>query len=288
MTNIFLSFILIQNVIQIILSSYPVVVFHGISDNCNGWMAHLSDLIGTNLNVYSKCIESSADKQSVFHSIKYQAELACNIIKSDPNLNQTDFSIVGVSQGSLIGRYIIEKCDIKGKVRKYVSIGGPQMGVGKIPHCTMTKFLCNLVDKLAKGVIYSQMVQNHLAPAGYLKDVKNYSSYIKNSIFLPDLNNEKENKNKNYKNRFGSLDKLVLIKFSNDTMVVPKESEWFEFYGENEDKVINLQESKFYQEDFIGLRKLNEEGKVAFIEWPGDHIQFKDSDIIRDVIPNLK
>jgi triacylglycerol esterase/lipase EstA (alpha/beta hydrolase family) len=42
---------------------------------------------------------------------------------------------MGLSQGSLLARYIVEKCPIKGKVRNYLSIGGPNMGVNEVPGC---------------------------------------------------------------------------------------------------------------------------------------------------------
>jgi triacylglycerol esterase/lipase EstA (alpha/beta hydrolase family) len=48
---------------------------------------------------------------------------------------QGEFNVMGLSQGSLLARYIVEKCPIKGKVRNYLSIGGPNMGVNEVPGC---------------------------------------------------------------------------------------------------------------------------------------------------------
>ena len=46
-------------------------------------------------------------------------------------------------------------------------------------------------------------------------------------------------------------------------MIIPKETAWFQFYDEKYN-VEGLEDSKFYKEDFIGVRKLNEEGKINF------------------------
>ena len=63
-----------------------------------------------------------------------QAESACNSLKTDERFNSVDeISVVGLSHGALIARFIVEECDISAKVRNYVSIGGPHQGVSKIP-----------------------------------------------------------------------------------------------------------------------------------------------------------
>ena len=75
---------------------------------------------------------------------------------------------------------------------------------------------------------------------------------------MADLNNEKEQKNAEYKKRMMDLDRILLIKFKEDTMIIPRETAHFEFFDEN-DKVISLKDSEFYKADFIRVRKLIEE-----------------------------
>lgn len=50
-----------------------------------------------------------------------------------------------------------------------------------------------------------------------------------------------------YIKKLQSLEYLVLVKYENETMVVPKESSWFEFYvpGQSE-KILPLRESDLY------------------------------------------
>lgn len=44
-------------------------------------------------------------------------------------------------------------------------------------------------------------------------------------------------------------------------MIHPKETAWFQQWNDNED-LIELQDTEFYKSDYIGLKTLNESGKV--------------------------
>jgi len=48
-----------------------------------------------------------------------------------------------------------------------------------------------------------------------------------------------------------------------------------------------LEESAFYIEDYIGLRALNEAGKVQWESIVGDHLQFSQADMDNLFIPFL-
>jgi palmitoyl-protein thioesterase len=72
---------------------------------------------------------------------------------------------------------------------------------------------CKLADELIKGDIYSDFIQDHLAPSGYLKIPTDMTKYLGSSKYLPKLNNEiPDQRNQTYKDRFTSLHNLVLIK----------------------------------------------------------------------------
>jgi palmitoyl-protein thioesterase len=272
-------------ILHLSLCSYPVVVFHGLSDNCGGWMENLAKTFAVDLNVYSKCIETGPDSMTWYASIKWQAERACEEINKDVNFHG-DFSVVGVSQGAMIGRYIIEHCEMPGRVKRYVSIGGPQMGVSQVLICP-DKWYCDVVNTAALFVVYNKWVQGILGPAGYVRDVKNIPKYLKSSNFLADLNNEKEEKNKEYKERFLMLEKIVLIQFGLDEMIYPKESEWFQSI-DCKGNLKKLEDTEFYNEDFIGFRQLKEDGKVQFILIPRQHVKFTDKDVEEYMIPALR
>jgi len=102
---------------------------------------------------------------SIFRSIEKQAIGACDSIKANPNL-KGNISVVGFSQGALLGRYIVESCDFEGQVVNYISVGGPQMGVAKVPRC-QSNFICNAINWLVRKVVYWKLFQNWIGPAGY-------------------------------------------------------------------------------------------------------------------------
>ena len=53
--------------------------------------------------------------------------------------------------------------------------------------------------------------------------------YLAHNIFLKDINNEGATKKEEYKRNLLSLERLVLIKFKYDFVVVPRESAWFSY-----------------------------------------------------------
>ena len=55
------------------------------------------------------------------------------------------------------------------------------------------------------------------------RDSNHARSYIQYNIFLPGINNEGAAKNSTYKDRLLKINKVVLVKFLNDTIVVPRD-----------------------------------------------------------------
>lgn len=111
-----------------------------------------------------------------------------------------------------------------------ISLAGPHAGIAAIPLCGPL-LICILLDALVKLEIYSDFLQDHLAPSGYYKIPTDIPDYLKGCKFLPKLNNEIVTKrNSTYKDRFASLENLVLIMFERDSVLVPKETSWFGYY----------------------------------------------------------
>ncbi|GAB2215767.1 hypothetical protein Droror1_Dr00020166 [Drosera rotundifolia] len=109
--------------------------------------------------------------------------------------------------------------------------------------------------------------------------IQDYKKYVKGCKFLPQVNNEIEaTRNSTYKERFESLEKLVLIMFENDTILVPKETSWFGYYeNSNADTLLPANETELYTEDWIGLKTLDEAGKVEYFKVPGGHLAITES-----------
>ncbi len=65
----------------------------------------------------------------------------------------------------------------------------------------------------------------------------------------------------------------------------PKESEHFAFYAPGSgSEVLPLQESAIYLEDRIGLKTLDEQGKLVFMNLPGNHLDFSDEWFVDEIV----
>ena len=63
-----------------------------------------------------------------------------------------------------------------------------------------------------------------------LQDPYHYDKYLAHSQYLADINNERQQKSQQYKDNMLSLQQLVLVRFSEDVLVVPKDSAWFGYW----------------------------------------------------------
>ncbi|XP_042372879.1 palmitoyl-protein thioesterase 1-like, partial [Plectropomus leopardus] len=87
-----------------------------------------------------------------------------------------------------------------------------------------------------------------LVQAQYWHDPLNDDLYRKYSLFLADINQERV-VNETYKKNLQLLDKFVMVKFLQDTVVDPVDSEWFGFLKTGQAKETEtLQESVLYKE----------------------------------------
>lgn len=100
-------------------------------------------------------------------------------------------------------------------------------------------------------------MQNYLVQATYWHDPLNEAKYVEHSTFLADINNEKSI-NQTYIDNLMKLNRFVcsslllpiafnliefncrfvMVKFTEDTIVQPLQSQWFEFYAPNQDRII--------------------------------------------------
>ena len=119
-------------------------------------------------------------------------------------------------------------------------------------------------------------MQRKLVPAQYYRDPEDLEPYLENSNFLASVNNEREEKNQTYKMNMKKLENFVMYLFEDDTVVIPKETAWFAEFNRTEDKVIKLQDRNIYKEDWLGLKYLDERGRLHFPTAPGGHMQLSE------------
>lgn len=85
------------------------------------------------------------------------------------------------------------------------------------------------------------------------------------------------------------LEKVILIGGPDDDVITPWQSAHFGFYDKNL-TVVPMRERTIYQEDAIGLRTLDESGKLKIITVPNiKHIEWHLNRTLIDdvVVPNL-
>lgn len=169
-----------------------------------------------------------------------------------------------------------------------ISFGGPQQGVFGLPDCpSLSSSTCEHLRELLNYGAYLTWMQDFLVQATYWHDPLHEDKYRNYSTFLADINNEVVVKQE-YIENLKSLKRLVLVKFINDTIVVPKESEWFGFYRSGQDtEVVGMEETSLYQENRLGLKSMSDSGQLVLLETEGNHLQFTKEWFVKNILPIL-
>jgi len=262
-------------------SSSPtaIVMWHGMGDICCNplSMGYISKLLrttlGSNLYVHSLMLGENVitdTEHGYFSNMNELVEEACAKIGADRNLSD-GYDAIGFSQGGLFVRALAQRCP-NPPIRNLISVGGPQQGIYGFPYCLGMSGICNAVRHLLNYGAYSSTVQRISVQAQYWHDPYLKDDYVDKSIFLADINCER-------------VENLLLVKFLRDEMVVPKESEWFGFFADNNSSaVVNLEETPLYKEDWIGLKTLDKAGKLHYLAVDGQHLQIPTTQFVSDII----
>lgn len=267
----------------------PVVLWHGMGDNCclpfsmGAIKGEIEKTIQkqTNQGVFVHSIMTGgnilADEvEGFFGNMNDQVDTACKQLKRIPEL-AGGFNAVGFSQGGQLMRAYVQRCNDP-PVRQLITFGAQHMGIADIPACIGTNvILCKqMAELLGKGA-YLPGVRNASIQAQYFKDPMAKEDYLKHNIFLPDINNEGAHKKSSYKHKLASLELLVLIKFKYDFVVVPNDSSWFAYYPWgtlDRKRILPMNQTELYEQDWIGLKTLNQQGRIVFKECPAMHMKF--------------
>ncbi|KAJ6637666.1 Palmitoyl-protein thioesterase 1 [Pseudolycoriella hygida] len=274
----------------------PIVMWHGMGDTCcfpfslGTVTKMLKSKLGESLYVKSLKIGESiiTDYESGFfvHPNK-QVEEVCRQLSNDPKLGN-GYNAIGFSQGGQFLRAVAQRCPVP-PMLNLITLGGQHQGVFGLPNCpSLSQKSCESFRRMLNVAAYTNWMQNFLVQATYWHDPLNEQKYVQSSSFLADINNERSI-NQTYIENLMKLKRFVMVKFTKDTIVQPLQSQWFEFYEPNQDKVIlPLNESSIYIEDKLGLKAMMDANKLIFLESEGNHLQFTDEWFTENIIPILQ
>ncbi|KTG45678.1 hypothetical protein cypCar_00000662 [Cyprinus carpio] len=256
-------------------ATVPLVIWHGMGDSCCNPLS---------MGAIQKMVEKEVPGIYVLSLMIGKTVIQ---LSQDPKL-KGGYNAMGFSQGSQFLRAVAQRCPDP-PMKNLISVGGQHQGVFGLPRCPgESSHICDWIRKMLNSGAYTDIVQKHLVQAQYWHDPLDDDLYKKHSLFLADINQERV-VNETYKKNLMSLNKFVMVKFLQDTMVDPVDSEWFGFYKPGQDKELEtLQESAIYTEDRLGLAEMNSAGKLVFLATNGDHLQFTQEWFNDNLLPYLR
>lgn len=302
----------------------PIVVFRGLNDSCcQGRAKKLVDALHRYLPssafIYSVRLHNDPylDRlSSVFGNALDQVDQVCEQLGTVPELSN-GFIGIGLSQGGLLLRAYVERCP-RPVLIKLITLGSPHVGVDTVPRCgskdakeltqeikttldllvrmVPDRLLCGILRRLILRALNSTFFQTFIIPAQYFLITNSSSSSSSSSSsartrslssppFLATVNNEPPWPfNQTYKERLANLSLFVSYRFDRDELILPPYSPWF---SRAERGAFNLSQEEIYQEDWIGLRQLNETGRLQLRTLPDGHMQWPADFVPRELLPLL-
>mmetsp|Transcript_12246 Transcript_12246/g.31049 ORF Transcript_12246/g.31049 Transcript_12246/m.31049 type:complete len:328 (-) Transcript_12246:81-1064(-) len=275
-------------------SYIPVVLWHGMGDSCCNplSMGRIKRMIEKHLpGIYVHSLEIGENvlrdmENGFLLESNKQVQWAMNQTQSIPQLAK-GFSIMGFSQGGQFSRALLQRQSTP-SIYNLISVGGQHQGVFGFPDCPAPSIPnCEELRDALTTAAYTDLIQAHVAQSNYWHDPTDEAGYRAKCNFLPDINND-GSLNQSYRENLQSVNKFVMVKFLNDTIVIPRESEWFGFYAPGQDTTTQtLQESTLYQEDWLGLKEMDQRDQLVFLSTEGEHLQFTDQWFLDNLLPYL-
>ena len=268
------------------VKSAPLVILYPIYEKCEFRTVNYMEQV---LNTYVKCIELGTDSTWLIdeiYDVRKQGEKICNEIKMDENLKNGNFSIMAMSLGGMMARYLIQYCDYNLPVRNVVTIGSPLNGISAITNFGRDTWLGYVFDALMDRLVQFKFFDRFFPAADFWKNSNDYDNYVSTSRFLAEANNELDF-DPEMKDAWTTINRALFIKFKDDVVILPQESAWWGEYDEDATE-LDRHDSYVYQEDLIGIRTLEETHRAQFVEWPGEHVKFNYTQINDWVIPVLR
>ncbi|ODV61508.1 palmitoyl-protein thioesterase family protein [Ascoidea rubescens DSM 1968] len=229
-------------------------------------------------SIYINPDDSKDQEDSFFGNVNNHLEIACEQISQIKEL-QNGFDCIGFSQGGLFIRSLIETCQfMDNKVNNLITFGSPHTGVSDLPTCKDNDWICKQRNQFLKKQVWRENIQTNIVSAQYFRDLYNYETYLSHSKFIVYLNNELPgHTNTTYAQRLSSINgNFVMVMFEKDTILVPKQSAWFQDEDISTGNMIELVDTDLYNEDWLGIKKLDENHQLRYLTIDDEHMVISD------------
>lgn len=285
---------------------YPVFFLHGINNNSHQFRHYVSNLTAEGILVIAINTSSFTNLWTQAYGI---VETIQSIISTYDNHTSAEhpfhdgFHLLGFSQGGLLARTVVEIMPPGYRIRKLISIAGPQLGIYIDTYATgdIEAYFSHVPNGL-RQILY--WFESRFAPVERMMTYFAYNSplgprlslgnlwhlpwdaqrevFVAKNPFLPILNNmpgkmppqkvpdERQGTMDSRRANFVRLESAHFFCSQADETISPQASCGFEFYDPSGTNttigILPLQHSELYQKDSFGLKTLDESGRLE-IRW---------------------
>jgi palmitoyl-protein thioesterase len=267
----------------------PIFFMHGIGDNhgeFDGMRASISTIDPTVVMYSLPVCDDSASYANLWDQGQEVMDRMREQIQAHPDVYKNGYALLCHSQGALTCRTVVQRMDDH-KIHTLIALAGPQMGEFGIPSGWQGKIPWG--RDLAYPAFYSSTFQKDLSIANFWHDPRPTSNiwgkpatdYLVGNTFLPVLNNnpgrrtqgpgkgKDDSEAARYKANLLRLKKAVFTCGTADDMIIPYDSGIWNFYDQHAEQSVLLEQTPLWEEDWLGLRELNDTERLVRITADG-------------------
>ncbi|XP_017345730.1 lysosomal thioesterase PPT2-A-like [Ictalurus punctatus] len=252
--------VIILSVVFVIADGYrPVIIVHGLFDGPMQF-TQLANFInvthpGTNVTTVDM-YDDMASLKPLWEQVNGFRKVIGPIMENAKD----GIHLICFSQGGLVCRGIIATLP-KHNIHSLIFLSSPLAG-----QYGVTSYLRHTFPSCIKQLVY-QLCYNYfgqkISICNFWNDPHQRKRYLKYNKYLALLNGEINYPyQKEWREHFLDIKKLVLIGGPDDGVITPWQSSHFGFYNSNE-TVVEMKQQDWYQNDVFGLKTLDSRGDLV-------------------------
>eukprot|EP00300_Choanocystis_sp_HF-7_P037487 c53651_g1_i1.p1 GENE.c53651_g1_i1~~c53651_g1_i1.p1 ORF type:complete len:293 (+),score=56.79 c53651_g1_i1:34-912(+) len=274
----------------------PIFTLHGIDGHASDLdaVSNAIHLLDSNATVTPlRILEGNESYAPLELQIDIVFRTIQTFVNQNPRLYADGYTLICHSQGGLICRTLCQSIPNHG-VHTLISLAGPQLGVFDTHFFDFLPPIAQLFTEFEiYKIAYNALVQAADSHSNMWNDPLHQEDFLKHNLFLPKYNAVASAEHRaNFLQL--SLAAFLVGEFEKQEFeggIGPWQSAVFDFYSPDHfPTIVPLTDTPLWQEDIIGLKALNETGRLVLRQVPNiTHEQWiTDSDIIqRWILPLL-